>query len=104
MPRLGVLARIDFLVDTGAEQTVLHPRGAAMLNIDHRALARHVNLSGVGGSGSYAPEFAVLAFDDGGAFVYLTTTLFVAAPSSNNRHYPSLLGRDTLGHFRMTYD
>jgi len=104
LPRLRVLAPVTFLVDTGADRTVLHPDDAAELGIDARVLGAGVNLAGVGGSGVYRPERALLVVGDGISLYYLGMTLYIATPDAANQGLPSLLGRDMLSHFRTTYD
>ncbi|MGH2632411.1 MAG: hypothetical protein ACRDG3_03285, partial [Tepidiformaceae bacterium] len=104
LPRLGVLSTVDFLVDTGADRTVPHPDDAAELKINHRLLGAHATLTGVGGSGSYAAEQALLVLGDGVGLWYLATVIYIATPNASNEGYPSLLGRDVLSRMRMTYD
>ena len=38
LPRLGVIDHVDFLVDTGADNTVLNPRAIERLRIDRTRL------------------------------------------------------------------
>ena len=50
LPRLGIRKGLEFLADTGAGGTVLHPRDAALLGVDFAQLKCEITSRGVGGA------------------------------------------------------
>lgn len=97
-PRLGVSGNLDFLVDTGAGNTVIHPPDIQGLSLPLDLLAHRRPMRGVGGASGFFFEPAILYFwDDDQSTVYTyRLAIGIAEPSSANRNYPSLLGRDIL--------
>jgi hypothetical protein len=105
-------AAVDFLLDTGASTSCVHPRDAtARLGIDAITLrtpsawARQHQSQGVGGS---ATDFIVTAHyalrrDDGGWDTY-QDDLAIARSTLANQTLPSLLGWDILQHYRIVAD
>lgn len=103
---------IDFLIDTGASGTCIHPRDAVgRLRIPIQDLMSGslwndtANFSGVGGVAQMRITDAAVSFahDDGSAEV-VTIDTQLAVPTSSNDHLPSLLGWDVLKHFRLEMD
>lgn len=114
VPRLGVEDEIDFLVDTGAESTCLHPTDGEQIGFPYDELVVSLDSEGVGGSYPYYREYAFVVFSesDSNRFRAFDIILAVARPEiptpSNPRpvvnRLPSLLGRDVLNWMRMDYD
>lgn len=106
LPRLGIRKRLEFLADTGAGGTVLHPRDTALLGVDFTQLKHPVTSHGVGGAASAFQENAQLLFRDNTTLEWheYWLTVRIAEPTDYNRGYPSLLGRDVLRCWRTTYD
>ncbi len=104
LPRLGIAGPVDFLVDTGAVTTVLHPGDGIALGCSFDELLSPVLYEGVGGTHTYYRETAVVIFDDGGSEVGLRFELAVAKPNPLVDSLDSLLGRDILNRLRMDYD
>ena len=66
IPRLGVTSkRTEFLLDTGARSTCLHPADGRRLGIPFGQLTNEVQATGIGGESLYYREPAILVFNDG---------------------------------------
>jgi hypothetical protein len=107
IPRLRIAAFVSLLVDTGADFSTIHPEDAHTLGIDFRHAFAGAVPTAVGGVGGTAHEFrepAILIFRHiSGERDELLLQLGIAAPSESNRGLPSLLGRDALSHYRLTF-
>lgn len=102
---------IPFLIDTGADDTILHPRdleqsGGHLLDTPFDEHPERQRVGGVGGDGYIIPLSARLFFQiEGGADrLWQDCRVWVAQPTATNRRLPSLLGRDLLQFFRLTLD
>ncbi len=82
-PRLQLSATVDFLIDTGADNTCLHPSDIVKLSIDYRKLKRVFSSSGRETGG----EIQGCVFD-----------IHICHRTASNaiQGLPSLLGRDFL--------
>ena len=105
LPRLSLGASVDFLIDTGSDDTCLHPTDNAMLRIDHSVLdaGTRERSSGIGGSLWYYQEDAVLTFRSRNREVYywecrisICQEIGTHDAESFLQGMPSLLGRDFL--------
>ena len=104
LPRLGVSGQVDFLVDTGAAASVLHPDDGIALGCPFDDLLLPMAFEGVGGTHTYYRETAVIEFDDSGTEIGLRLELAVAKPHPAVDGLDSLLGRDILNRMRVDYD
>ena len=105
IPRLQVDDKVDFLLDTGADSTCLHPDDVTSLRIPVSKLSNLAPSRGVGGASAYYLEDAVLIFTDGGmSRFYAVTLLVAAAPNEHSRDLPSLLGRNVINNWAVEYD
>ena len=106
LPRPGIRKRLEFLADTRAGGTVLHPRDAALPSVDFAQLKCEITSRGVGGAVKTFQEEAHLLFRDNTTLEWHEYRLPVriAEPTNYNRGYPSLLGRDILRRWRTVYD
>ncbi len=102
---------VRFLIDTGADDTILHPRDTQRpdapplpFSFDDHPERRRVG--GIGGSTDLIPVSARLFFqtDTGGGRLWQDCRVWVAQPNDTNQRLPSLLGRDLLQFFRLTVD
>ena len=104
-------ATIRFLIDTGADDTILHPNDVEQ-SAEHLLETRFEEhpdrqwVGGVGGGGYIIPVSARLFFrtDTGTDRLSQDARVWVAQPTATNRRLPSLLGRDLLQFFRLTVD
>src|SRR3954454_20399007 len=95
IPRLGIVGNISFLVDTGADHTVVMPIDAGRLAIPFHRLTNAIPSSGIGGSNTNFQEPAILAFTGSGVLVhYYQFTIWIADPTTTIPILPSLLGRN----------
>ena len=103
---------IDFLLDTGATDTCLHPQDAKIkIGIDPATLANpqswpnQRSINGVGGRATYYIQPAVYAFHHDDGFVQqLTREIHIARPTATNATLPSFLGIDMLRYFKVSMD
>ncbi len=103
-PRLGSLGIVEFLVDTGADASVLSlPDASRILQGQLANLAGGQDLGGVGGGLSCYGEPGSINFpcDDRNSIVAYEQVVFIA---KTNNVPDSLLGRDVLDRCAMTYD
>src|ERR1700712_4361675 len=63
-PRLGLRGPISFLVDTGADGTIILPSDSEKLGIDSGTLVDPTTSRGIGGAAGGFIERAVLSFSD----------------------------------------
>jgi hypothetical protein len=105
VPRLSARAQIDFLVDTGASHTLISPIDATKLGVTALSFAavRATPMSGVGGrSLQYAEPCLVDLVHVDGHTERIEPLLNFASPDTD-ADYPSLLGRDLIGLYKLTY-
>jgi hypothetical protein len=102
-PTLGdFILTVQFLVDTGADRTVLGHLDAKRLGIDLASLPAGVPTTGVGGKTPTRTVAVELTMDS------FTTSLDIVVLASaigpHRRPVPSLLGRDVLSRFALFLD
>lgn len=105
IPRLGIRGDVSFLVDTGADSSLIGPADGLEMGIDYTRLSRLTESVGTGGMAQSYREKASIAFIDAGKFVFVYhIDLDIAVPHRDIREMPSLLGREVLDRWRMVYD
>lgn len=105
-PRLNLLGVVSFLVDTGADTSIIGPPDAVRIGVQEDQLTGKAESFGIGGKLSCSVEPAVLIFrdDSGAAHFYSRTVQIMPLRRRDLAALPSLLGRDVLDHWRVTYD
>ena len=97
LPRLAVSDRVWFLLDTGAETTILHPDDGRLIQCPFDALANPDEFTGIGGTLLYYTERAILTLDDeDGGVQRFEIDIAIAKPHPVTDGLDSLLGRDIL--------
>lgn len=105
IPRLKIDGYVSFLVDTGSDSTVLMQTDGARLGLNYSKLKNKTLAIGVGGEANIYREPANLVFSEPGTRIHLyVLDLQVLEPKSANKTTPSLLGRDILNRWRMSYN
>jgi hypothetical protein len=108
LPRLIIDGEVAFLVDTGADTTVIYPRDAERLRLSHEQVFADSNVVfsvGIGGGVEEYLEggFAMIQHDDG-KWDQMLAPLHFAVPSAAYALIPSLLGRDVLSYYKLVFD
>ena len=105
LPHLGISGIVEFLVDTGASRTCLHPRDARALGIGLSGLSYTRDSQGIGGRASYSPHNAYILFfpNDKPVTQQEKLELLIAEPTDVNLGLPSLLGRDVINRWATLY-
>jgi hypothetical protein len=104
IPSIGLRGNVSFLLDTGADCTVLAEVDARRLGMDYAALAHPMRSFGIGGASNDFQEPAVLGIADGPALHLFAISLIVKSPDPNLITMPSLLGRDVINRMRITLE
>jgi hypothetical protein len=102
---------VEFLLDTGAAMTCLHPRDAMLVGVEPVRLTsaaswpRLEQSFGVGGAAAIFVTPARYAFERDDLPPYIIEgEIRVAQLSLGNQRLPSLLGWDVLKHFALSID
>ncbi len=104
-PRLGVRGLVSFLVDTGADGSILMPADSTKLGVDFSKLRNPIESRGIGGVARGFEEICVLTFSDKRyTYSYLLNHMEISARSKSSLALPSLLGRDILNKWRLVTD
>ena len=104
LPRLQVRGSTSFLVDTGADTSFLHPADGIRLGLDYSQLQEPTESVGIGGIQQNYQEPALLSFEDPGVSLHVyAIDIGVTEANPDIVNLPSLLGRDLLDRWLMTY-
>jgi predicted aspartyl protease len=107
---LKVRGVVDFLIDTGAGQTILSERDAKRLGLAYQNFPRGEPAVGVGGvANTYKINKKVTFYFvtvDGGIYRAVRRGIEVLEEPGEEKQLPSLLGLEFLEdlHFKLTYD
>ena len=106
IPRLRVSGTVEFLVDTGAAVTCLHPSDGVALHVSFDRLDQDEYIVGVGGISRRYVERAVLTFGDEVSLeLYVCEVdIRVGRPGEVGSRLPSVLGQDVLARWVMVHD
>ena len=104
MPRLRLDGNISFVFDTGADTSLLMPLDARRIGINYTDLQESEQSLGIGGISLNFIEPAFLAFVGDGELYGYEIELRICSPSDEVLTIPSLLGRDIIDRWCVTYD
>lgn len=106
IPRLGLHSDISFLVDTGADSTVLLVDDALKMLVDYSKLKLDGGESiGMSGASRLYSEPAIVTFEEAGRRLHVYDIQLKITPFNRKlRRVPSLLGRDVIDRWRMSYN
>lgn len=104
-PRFDLSGDISFLVDTGADASLLNPSDVMRMGVDLDLLEGAAESVGLGGAIQcfVEPAWVIFTADDGTAYIY-EVGLEIAPAQPDTLDLPSLLGREILDRWRMVYD
>ncbi len=103
-PRLGTSGNVSFIFDTGADASLLMPLDAQRMGLDYGLFEREASTLGIGGASENFIERAYLAFVGDEALYGYEIDLHICKPAKELMTIPSLLGRDIIDRWRVTYD
>ncbi len=103
IPRLRWSGAVTWVVDTGADQSMLGPEDALRIGVDPGRLIEGAPSFGVGGSLATYAEPALLLFVELPFIQVNRIVLDIAPLDSKPVELPSPLGRDVLDRWRMDY-
>ena len=104
-PRMNIISQISFLVDTGADHSLLHPIDGIRMKLDYSQLTGSAESVGIGGVCHNWVEEAYIAFTEPSKCIYVySIQIEIAELTTDNMDIPSLLGRDILDRWHMTYN
>ncbi len=105
LPRLSIQGDISFLVDTGADCSMVMPSDAKRLGVPYELLQGDRECGGIGGTAHSFVERAILVFTDPQVMLYAYDLEIDIMPDDGEmEEVPSLLGRDVIDRWRVTYD
>ena len=104
LPRLGWSGYVSFIFDTGADTSLLMPLDAQRMGIDYGLFENEESTLGIGGASENFIEPAYLAFVGDEALYGYEIELHICKPADELMTIPSLLGRDIIDRWRVTYD
>lgn len=104
LPRLEAKENVSFIFDTGADSSVLMPLDARRLGIDLSKLDEAGTATGIGGTQKRFIEPAIVIFADDNLLYAYRIQIGIISPSPETMTVPSLLGRDIIDRWRVTYD
>lgn len=105
LPRLNILGDVSFLMDTGADSSIVMPSDAKRIGVPYDMLQGDRVCGGIGGRVHSFVERAVLVFTNPQVRLYayeLEIDIMPDAPEIEE--VPSLLGRDVIDRWRIVYD
>ena len=104
IPTLECDRHIPLVFDTGADSTILMPQEGTRFQINYERLRFDGTASGMGGVVNHSVVDASISFWSDLAVYNYRINLLVCPPEENLMAIPSLLGRDVINKWRVTYD
>ncbi len=104
LPRLEKRGNVSFIFDTGADTSLLMPVDGRRTGINYKDLGDMEETLGVGGLSETFIEPAYIAFVGDGKLYGYQIDVRICKPSEALATVPSLLGRDIIDYWRVTYN
>ena len=105
LPRLAIEGDVLFLMDTGADTSVLMPSDAKNLGVPYNLLEGDRECGGIGGTVHSFVERAILVFSHPNRTLYgYDLEIDIMPHDAEMEEVPSLLGRDVLDRWWIVYD
>ena len=104
LPRLGKSGYVSFIFDTGADTSLLMPLDGQRMGIEFGKLEDEVSSLGIGGESRNCVESAHLTFVGDQILYAYTIKLHICKPAVELMTIPSLLGRDIIDQWCVTYN
>ncbi len=105
IPRLKIAGDISFIFDTGADSSLLMPIDSGRMGVDFSQLKITAESHGIGGLNRQFLEPAILAFTEPGVCLHVYfLSMRIATPTPDISDIPSILGRDIIDRWAVTYD
>lgn len=112
LPRLILQGLVNFMIDTGADNTTLSLVDVERMNLDYRRLRRDslTPVIGIGGTQYFYGEEAVILMRDENSQIYNFQIHIhipkrgVRSQANRQRKLPSILGRDIINQIKTTID
>ena len=104
-PRFDLEGDVSFLVDTGADASLLNPGDVVRIGVNIDLLEGSAESVGLGGAIQCFVEAVWVIFTtiDGTIHIY-SSSMEIAPVQPDTLDLPSLLGQDILDHWKMVYD
>ena len=104
IPSQNISNHISFLVDTGADMSILMPDDGVLMGIDYSALSDTQVVGGIGGETTIYTEPARIIFAESGKCLHAyAITLGISPVKKELEETHSLIGRDILQNWKMRY-
>ena len=105
LPRLNIQGDISFLMDTGADTSMVMPGDAKRLGLPFDMLQGDRECGGIGGTIHHFVERGIIVFTDPQVMLYAYDLEVSIMPDDPDmEEVPSLLGRDVIDRWRIIYD
>lgn len=105
LPRLNLSADVSFLLDTGADSSILMPGDARRLGVPFDQLVGDNECGGLGGIVHCFEERALLVFSEHKVALYAYELCMDIMPDDPQMvDVPSIVGRDVIDRWLITYD
>ena len=103
-PRLEIEGDISFIFDMGADCSVLMPLDGRRIGVDYNQFSKSVETVGIGGSSINYAEPALVMFSGMDALYVYSIEIHISDLAPDIMDISSLLGRDIIDRWRVTYD
>jgi hypothetical protein len=105
LPRLNAWGEISFLLDTGADRSLITSGDAHKLMIPYVELIGNSEMAGIGGTIHCFSERAILGFRDRTKRLFVYDIMIdITDDGPYTDEIPSLLGRDVIDRWCIVYD